>query len=500
MEYVLGVDIGSSATKAGVFSIDGHAVAVASRPHATREPLPGYKEQDPECWWESTVECIREVIAAVPPGAMVGIGATGHISSMTFVDAAGKPLRPAIGFQDQRAVCEVEEIHGIFGRPELALHLGIDLPPAATWPLPRLLWFRKHEPRTLERARCVLQAKDFVNLRLTGEFASDRGSNRGIVNLETGRIPAQVFTRLGLPDTLAPRMFEPTDVVGALSGAASRATGLPQGLAVVAGWNDLNASVLGSGMADSGGAFHISGTSEHIGLVTTHQYASPQLICAPYLPGRRLLYGVTSCGGGSLEWYREAFRRDLAGMLDQARRAPAGCEGLTFLPYLQGERAPIWDPFAAGAFVGIGSGHGEGHFVRAILEGVGFSLRQILEIVERQAGGDSAVLTVTGGGARIALWNRIKSDVLERVLVMPEQVHAGVLGAAILAAVGIGRYGSCDAAAHSMVRFREPVRPDPETSAIYQAAYARYCELYPALKRWFAGSPHPEKEIVTTYV
>lgn len=496
MEYVLGIDVGSSSTKVGLFSLDGAAVAIAGRAYPTHELLPGHKEQEPELWWRAAVSSIRKVTASVRRERIRGIAAAGHISSLTFVDASGAPLRPAVGFQDLRAVREVEEIRGAFSRGELLRHLGIDLPPAATWPLPRLLWFRKNEPRTLETAYRLLQAKDYVNFRLTGELASDASSNRGIVDLATGRAPCEVFARLDLPESIAPPILEAAQIIGRVTDAASRETGLPPGIPVAVGWNDLNACVLGSGAVSPGQAFNITGTSEHIGAIVERDYRVPELVCAPFLPGRKLLYGVTSCGGGSLEWYRQAFRRKFASLLQEAKRVPAGCDGLLFLPYLEGERAPIWDPLASGAFIGIRSGHGEGHFVRAILEGVAFSLRQVLELVDCRASTGSDPLVVSGGAARVALWNRIKADVLRRVVTVPRDPHAGVLGAAMLAAVATRRHSCCDEAAHAMVRFKGRVEPNPDCARLYGDSFERYCRLYPALRGWFAGAANGRSEVV----
>lgn len=482
MEYVLGLDIGSSAAKVGLFTPDGEAVAVATRCYPTSEPLPGYKEQDPELWWAAAADGIRQVSRRVSPARIVALGAAGHISSFTFVDETGALLRPALGFQDQRALMELEELCRMFTREELALHLGIDLPPAATWPLPKLMWFQKHETATLDKARCLLQAKDFVNLRLTGEFASDVSSNRGLVNLSSGRIAEPVFSRLRIRHDLVPPLRAPEEVMGRVCGSAAGETGLRPGLPVVTGWNDLNASVLGSGAVHAGDAFNITGTSEHIGVVTARNHSVPQLVCAPFLPGRMLLYGVTSCGGGSLEWYGKVTGRPIEELLSLAGEAAPGAESLLFLPYLEGERSPIWDARASGAFVGIRALHNQRHFVRAILEGVAFGLRQILELVERnvEAGGQPVVLS--GGAARAPLWNQIKADVLGRPAVVARTPHAGMLGAAMLAGVAAGWRRDCLQAARAMAKVSAEFVPGPDRSARYQASYSRYCELYPALR------------------
>lgn len=414
------------------------------------------------------------------------MGVTGHISSLTFVDASGRLLRPAIGFQDLRAVEELNELQASFSRDELAQRLGIDLPPAATWPLPRLLWLKKHEPATLEAATCLLQAKDFVNYRLTGELAGDASSFRGLVNFATGRAAEDILASLGLPARLLPPLSRPDAVIGTVTDTAAKETGLPAGLPVVAGCNDLNASVLGSGATREGDSFNITGTSEHLGIVTTEQHRAAELICAPYLPGSRLFYGVTSSGGGSLAWLERVLEKGAEELLAMAGAVPPGAGSLLFLPYLEGERSPVWDPRAAGAFVGLRTRHRPVHLARAVLEGVAFSLRQISELVE-QAGADlRAPINVSGGAARARLWNQIKADVLGRAVIALENPQSGMLGAAMLAAVGTGYYKSCEEAAQGMVRRGETLAPNPDNAALYSELYGIYCQLYPALREPFA--------------
>lgn len=485
MPYVIGIDIGSSSTKVGLFSPDGTAVASARRAYPTDEPQPGYKEQDPEGWWTAAAGGLREVLAGVPPDSIAAVGSAGHISSFTFIDNSGRILRPAVGFQDQRAVAEVGELYARFSREELAQQLGIDLPPGATWPLPKLLWFRKHEPETLAQTKFLLQAKDFINFRLSGEFACDASSSRGMVDFRAGKVAGHVFDALGLDPGLLPPLYGPGQIVGVVSAAAAAATGLPAGVPVICGWNDLNACVLGSGAVNGGDTFNITGTSDHIGTVAAGHYRNPKLICAPFLNGKNLLYGVTTCGGGSLEWYVRASGRSIEELLALAGAAPAGAESLLFLPCLEGERAPVWDPRASGAFVGLRTGHDERHMVRALLEGVAFGLRQILELVEAGAGASGREVIASGGAARIRLWNQIKADVLGRTIATLANPHAGVLGAAMLAAVAAGWYGALEEAAGKMVRPDECIAPAPGRNACYDPLYEIYSGLYPALRDVF---------------
>ena len=485
MECFVGLDIGSSSIKAGLLSPDGSVVGIVRSCYENTEPKPGFKEQDPEIWWRAAIETLRRLMAEAPGHEIKAVGIAGHISSMTFVDDQGRALGNAVGFQDRRSQAEVDEIASRFSRAELAGHLGIDLPAAPTWPLPRLLWFHRHAPRTLEQARHLLQAKDFVNHRLTGQFASDASSCRGLVNLGTGCPAVPLLRALGLRTDLLPPLLPPEAVIGTVTETAAGATGLPAGIPVVAGWNDLNASVLGCGAVEPGNAFNVTGTSEHLGVVTTEGHAVPELVCAPFLPGRHLLYGVTSCGGGSLDWYARAFGGDLGELVRAAEPMEAGAGGLLFLPYLEGERSPIWDSSAAGVFFGIRSKHDSRHFTRAILEGVAFSLLQIKELVEAASGPFSPPLVLAGGGAEIALWNRIKASVLGITTTLRENRQAGLLGAAMLAAVGSGFFPSLECAARCMTRPGEIFETVPEDNAVYRAVYPTFCGLYPALRGSF---------------
>lgn len=486
MQYVLSFDIGSSAAKVGLFTLQGKPLHIASRSYETIEPQPGFKEQDPQVWWEAVVEGIHEIAARFDTGEILAVGSSGHIVSHVFIDQAGKPISRSISFQDQRSAGEMEELYHTFSRDELANHLGIDLPPAATWPLPRMLWTRKHAPDILARARCMLQAKDYVNFRLTGQLATDASSNRGLVDLSTGCPAFELLTKLGLPENLLPRVLKPEQIMGIISNEAASLTGLKEGVPVTTGWNDLNVAVLGSSTVTEGDAFNITGTSEHLGLVTSSIVKSPMLTCAPFLPGKFLLYGVTSCGGGSLPWYRKSFGREYKDLLSLAKAAPVGCASLFFLPYLAGERSPIWDPNASGAFIGIRALHDESHFVRAVLEGVAYGLLGILELVEGAANQRMEPIALTGGSARADLWTGIKADVWGRRISVPETLHSAALGAAMLAAVASNQYANCEEASKEMSGRTCAFSPDRDRTLQYREYYAHFRELYPALRQWFA--------------
>ncbi len=482
MNAFLGIDIGSSAVKIGVYSADGSPLAHATRSYPTFEPHPGYKEQNPEDWWKAAAAGIRTVLKDVPSESILAVGLTGHISSLTFLADDHSIVRPSLSYQDRKAVEEVKDLYSAFSREELSSRLGIDLPPSPTWPLPRLLWLKKHEPRTLRRTRFLLQAKDYILLMLTGEFASDSSSCRGMVNLSTGQPAEDVFARLGLP-VLLPRLCPPQAVVGTVRASVCEETGLRPKLPVVTGWNDLNACVLGCGLTETGECFNVGGTSEHIGMVTTQSSAPPQLVCAPFLPGKRLLYGVTSCGGGSLQWFNQLTGKPFPELLACAK---SNEDELLFLPYLNGERAPIWDPNASGVFVGLRSSHRLEHLTRAVLDGVAFSLRQNLELVEASVPERSMTVTVTGGPAEGEVWNQIKADIFAKTVITQRVEQAGALGAAMLAAVGADAFPTIEAAATSMASVRAAFHPQTSLRSQHERLFAIYKSLYPSLKETFS--------------
>jgi len=475
---LLALDIGSSSAKVGLVAESGEVLAVGRYPYATAEPMPGYKEQEPEDWWKAVVDGIRHAFTAVPSASVVAVGVAGYISSLTFLDEQGRPVRKAIGFQDRRASAQVAELTSSFSSKEFAELLGIDLPPASTWPLPKLLWMKQHEPKVLERSRYLLQAKDFVNFKLTGIFGSDPSSNRGLADLGSGRVPYKILSKFGLPDLLPP-LLQPEEVLGTVTPAAAQETGLPPGVPVVVGWNDLNASVLGSGLVSSGQAFDVTGTSEHIGVVTDRDLTSEHLICAPFLPGRRLFYGVTSCGGGSLQWFRRLVGQPMEAAADSMSSPD---DDLLFLPYLEGERSPIWDPDASGVLLGLRSTHGADDVGRAVLEGVAFSLRQIWESIEAHAPLRTNTLVASGGASTSETWNQIKADVLNKRIASLQNPHAGIQGAAILAAVAIGIYPDPETASQAMCSTISSFSPSTDDRGHIDRMFALYKGVYPALR------------------
>jgi len=508
-DLVLGIDLGTSSCKAGLFDHAGRPHGSGQAAYAITRGPDGQAEQWPDDWWQAAAQAARQALAdgQVPAEAVAAVGLSGQVGTHVLLDRAGQPLRPAISWQDTRARQEVTALHQRISRERLAAILGIDLPPGPAWPLPRLLWLQRHAPQHLAAAWRLLQVKDFVAYRLTGELATDASSWRGLVCLPGSEIAADLLRELDLPVDLLAVRKPPAAVMGQVSPAAAEACGLAAGTPVVTGWNDLNCGLLGTGVVRPGMGFDIGGTSEHLGVALAAGGPLPgaqALMLAPYLVddpagAARVCYGVTSSGGGSLEWYAAQFVPDLFAAYGQplppdaparlealAASVPPGAGGLVFLPYLNGERAPIWDASARGVFFGLSGAHRHPHFARAVLEGVAFSLRQVLQLVEAATGALVERVYASGGPARLALWNQIKADVLQRPLVIPRETHAACLGAAMLAAIGSGWYAEAAPAAAAMVQFARQVEPTARRAARYDALFALYASLYPQLRGAYA--------------
>lgn len=514
--YLLGLDVGTTSCKAGLWSTSGALLALATAPHPVERPHPGWAEQDPELYWQAAAECLRHVIetGGVPATSIAGLGACGQAPSLVVLDGQLRPARPAILWQDTRARAEAAELARDPGPGVLADWLALKWPLDASFPPARLLWLRRHEPEVLERGQALLQPKDYVNFRLTGTLACDSWSSRGLVNQVSREAPAALYARLGVRRELVPPCSLPHAVIGYVSEQAAAETGLSAGTPVVAGWSDAMAAMLGTGgFAAPGLACDIAGTSEVVGITVRAAQlpADPApLMAAPLLDtGLAALYGPTQSSGAAVEWVlrlgwtderpgtnekrsqrtgRELplVTRPLSAALDRALAAaadvPPGADGLVFLPYLEGERAPLWDPMARGALVGVTGRHERAHITRAVLEGVAFSVRHILDYARLRSGATPTAVRLGGGGARIEVWNQIKADVLQLPLLACQTTETGVLGAAMLAGLAIGQFADVAAASLAMVQPGDEVRPRAEHAPVYDAAYLVYRELYPRLR------------------
>lgn len=484
---VIGVDLGTTSCKAGIFALDGELLGHGTADCSVSRPQPGWVEQNPEDYWGSARAAIHDALSSAGSTQPLGLACCGHTPSLVFLDAAGYSIRPAIIWQDSRAAQEADALEAQIPADTWAAWLGMNLPRNASYPPARLRWLQEHEPDTLRRTHTLLQPKDYLNYRLTGRVASDHWSNKGLAHLQTGE-PIQTYhDLLGIDPAIAPASLYPHHELAGLTPDAARQLELPAGLPVAVGWSDAMCGMLGTGaLASSGMAFDIAGTSDIIGLTADHQPTmAGGVLAAPVLDGNlHIIYGPTQTSGGAISWFLERFWPELdAHALDDA--AAPSSDGLVFLPYLEGERTPIWDAKARGVFFGASLAHTRAHFLRAVLEGVAFSIRHVLERAEDASGVSVGSVRVSGGGGQSALWNQIKADVLGRTMLPTAIRDAGILGAAMLAGMAANVWSDIEAASAAMVRTGPPVEPDASARAAYERSYQVYRALYLRLRDLF---------------
>jgi xylulokinase len=510
---ILAHDLGTSGNKATLVTPEGRIVGAASVPYATRYPRPGWAEQEPAEWWEAIVASTRTVLekggAGAPEraGRIAAVGISGQMMGCLALDAAGQPLRPAMIHSDTRSEPQARALAAALDEAEFYAITGNRLDPH--YPVAKIAWLREAEPALYQAARWFLQAKDYVNFRLTGALgvtdASD-ASLTGLYDLQRQEWSATVLKAVGLEPERLPRVVDSARVIGPISGAAARETGLREGTPVVAGGGDGACATVGAGVTAPGQAYLYLGSTAWISAVTDHRAPDP---------ARRLFYlcdldprwlnvlGTVQNAGSAHEWALAEIAAP-ARSPAAAHRAytaaaaavPPGSDGLLFLPYLMGERAPIWDPMARGVFHGLSLSHTRAHMLRAVLEGVAFALRSVIHVME-EAGVRIEAVVIIGGGARGALFRQILADAFERPLLVPDQLEtATALGAAAAAAVGAGLRSSYAECAR-WARIARTEEPDPGRVAIYRESYARYRALYPALKDTFQRHKKEESQRCT---
>jgi xylulokinase len=468
---------------------DGRLLGSATADHADfRSPHTAWAEQDPVDWWRASRDAIRAVLAAagVDAGVVNGIGLSGQMHGAVLLDAGGAVLRPSIIWCDQRTEDECRWLDEKVGRDRL---LQLTSNPALTnFTLTKLLWVRKHEPGVWSRVRHVLLPKDYVRFRLSGEHAIDAADASGTLMLDVGqrRWSREVLDAAEVDAHLLPTVYEGPEVCARVSREAAELTGIAAGTPIVAGAGDQAAGAIGMGITRPGAVSATIGTSGVVFAATDRPATDPKgrihTFCHA-IPGRWHVMGVTQAAGLSLRWLRALMKSDASydELTAEAARVPPGADGVLWAPYLMGERTPHCDPNARAALIGLAANHGLGHVVRAVLEGVAFSLRDTLAIfAEMQVPVES--IRLGGGGARSALWRQIQADVYDKPVDTVEADEGAAFGAAILAAVGTGRWPSVDAACDALVHGAVVTRPRPDVAAAMTDRYGAYTRIYPAIR------------------
>jgi xylulokinase len=469
---LVGIDVGTSAVKAIAVSPAGEVRARAERPVALAMPRPGWSEQDPEEWWRAT----EGALAELGPLPVAGIGLSGQMHGLVALDGAGRVLRPAILWNDQRTA---EECAGIERRVGLERLIGLTGNRALTgFTAPKLLWMRRHEPDLFGRVERVMLPKDYVRLRLTGEWATDVSDASGtlLFDVAARRWSAEVLDALDLDPAILPPALESPEVSGRTA----------DGIAVAAGAGDQAAGALGVGVVGPGPLSVVLGTSGVVFAALPAFAADPAARVHAFchaVPGGWHAMGVMLAAAGALRWLRDAAApgEDYARLTAEAAAWPAGVEGLLFLPYLAGERTPHADPDARAAFAGLGLRHDRGALVRAVMEGVAHGLRDSLDLIG-ELGVRAEVGRASGGGARSDLWLRIVASALEIPLERTAAEEGAAFGAALLGGVAGGVFADVEEAVTACVRVRDAVEPERAWVAALAEARPRYRALYPALR------------------
>ena len=485
----LGIDIGTGGTRALLVDERGAVRAGYTAPHEEmmmHRPL--WAEQRPENWWDAAVAAVRGVLAkaGIAGSQVKGIGLSGQMHGLVILDQADQVIRPSLIWCDQRSQAQVDGINAALGRENVLRYIAN--PVLTGFTLPKLLWVRDNEPENFARARKMLLPKDYVRFQLTGEFATEvsDASGTAVFDVVRRRWSWEMMDGLGLDRSLLPQCYESSEVSGRVTAAAAQLTGLAAGTPVVGGGGDQAASAVGNGIVEAGIVSCTLGTS---GVVFAHMEN------VAYDPAGRVhtfchavrdkwhVMGVTQGAGLSLKWFRNQLApgTEYDALTAEAAQSPAGAHGLFWLPYLMGERTPHLDAAARGGWIGLTARHRRADLIRALIEGVSFSQRDCLEIIESLGVAVNSV-RASGGGAQSAFWRQLLADILGKRTVTLETQEGSAYGVALLALVGTGAYGSVAEACRAAIRETDSVSPSPANADFYSRAHRVYQALYPALK------------------
>lgn len=485
----LGIDVGTSGSRAVLINEQGQTLASETVEHVPfASPHVGWAEQDPGDWFRASAVAVRAVLANenVRAGEVGAVGFSGQMHGSVFLDEHNDVLRPALLWCDQRTEKQCSEITEKIGAERL---IKLVCNPAVTgFTLPKILWLRENEPEIWQRVRTVLLPKDYVRLRMSGDKASDVADSSGtlLFDVKKRTWSNEMLSAFDLNKTLFPAVYESIEITGTVSVQGASETGLLVGTPIVAGAGDNAAGAIGMGTVAPGTASVTIGTSGVVFVVTDRPTLDlkgrTHTLCHA-IPGRWHMTGVTQGAGLSLKWFRENFgcEKSYDELVNEAANVPAGSDGAVWLPYLMGERTPHLDPHARAAFVGLTASHTQGHAVRAVLEGVAFSLLDSLEIF-RELRLPIENIRLGGGGAKSTLWRQIQADIYGQPVESLEAEEGAAFGAAILAGVGVGAWPTVDDACKKTIRLQNIIEPDAGSAAMLNYQYKIYKALYPALR------------------
>jgi xylulokinase len=502
MAIYLGIDVGTSATKALLCDDKGTVLATASAEHPIHTPKPGWSEQDPRDWWTSSLAALGAACrkAKVKASQIDAIGLSGQMHGSVFVDEAGKSLRRALLWNDQRTASQCQEIEERAGGRQALIGL-VNNVALTGFTAPKILWVREHDPKTYEKTFKVLLPKDYIRLRLTGEFASEVSDASGTLLLDVKKRTwsADLLSKLQIDADLMPRLHESVDITGTVTRAAAKETGLREGIPVVGGAGDQPAGAVGNGIVRSGIVSATFGTSGVVFAHSDQPVPNPEGVLQSFchaVPGKWCVFGCMLSAGGSLQHVRNMLFADRVvalykakkdpgdlypQMLAEAAQASPGCEGLLFLPYLTGERCPHADPTARGGWIGLTVRHSRSDLLRSVVEGITFGMRDQVELF-RQLGTQITQIRAGGGGAHSDFWRQMQADMFKAPVVTINTQEGAAYGVALLAATAAGAFESVEQACSRAIRITTTAKPRKSAAVVYDQLYPMYRDLYRSLK------------------
>jgi xylulokinase len=493
-DCLLGLDIGGTGCKTAVYTPMGDMLGEGYAEYAMISTSPGQAEHDAEKWWQAAVDSIRMAIDGLDTACIksVGIGCT---NGLIAVDQNAQPLRPAIMLWDQRSLPEVSNLHKVLGRKEMEKITGNPAAPGA-YSLPTIMWLKNHEPKTFEMAYKFMVPGGFLVAQLTGKFSIDysRACTTQLFDIRHARWHKPFFEKLGLQMDKFPPIYSPSQIVGGVTESAAEKTGLKSGTPVVAGFMDTVGAAIGANSLYAGQCFIIMGTAARVTTLLEEAVFDTRLMnTITTRPDQWMGLGAMNGVGSVLRWARDVIAKeeltearrtgknvyDL--LTEQASQSPPGSKGLVLLPYMAGERTPIWDPYARGTLFGLSLGHTRSDIFRAFLEGPSFAIRQTVEILEKLQSIPIRSAVIGGTAASSKVWNQIIADVIGKPVFAVNATNVEVLGAAVIGGVGIGIYSNLENGMHQVAQERIRFDPNSENHAHYNALYGIYQKLYPSI-------------------
>lgn len=498
MKYLIGIDVGTSGTKTVLFDINGNVISSKTVQYPMYQPKNGWAEQNPEDWYNAAAETLRHVVSYTNPDDIAGIGLSGQMHGLVMLDEYGNVIRPSIIWCDQRTGEECKDLENAVGKDDL---INITANPAMTgFTAAKIMWIKKHEPHNYEKCKHILLPKDYIRYKLTGEFATDVSDASGmqLLNIEKRCWSDTVLDKLGIDKSLLGKVYESCEVTGYINEETAKLTGLSNKTVVVAGAGDNAAAAIGVGVIKDGTAFTTIGTSgvvfAHTSSMLMDKQGRVHTFCSA-VPNQWHVMGVTQAAGLSLKWFCDNFCDSEKAMAKElgvstyyltdklSEKSPIGSNRLIYLPYLMGERTPHLNPDCRGMFFGLSAVHTKQDMLRAVMEGVSFSLRDCIEVL-KEMNIDISDMAVCGGGGVSNLWRSMIADNFKCSVKTAAQ-EGPAMGAAILAGVGSGIYKSVYAACDSMVKFSKTELPNYQNYNKYDAVYDIYKKLYINVKELY---------------